>query len=358
MTKLVQLVLAAFTMFAPMVIPVAASEVGVKLDTSFAQSVLADVCSGTVIDEKAIRQSEDVKHMLAHFLQFRDYFTMDAYVAARQKAAMCEKNERDYFRFNEVLERRELLADEIEALSSAGAEFSKAVTVMLAPYMPPNMSYDGRAVVAVATPSCGGWSVGQDFFVDLPCIKGDTVGLQYLIAHESYHGMQNLFMPEVRGGGPFVELLAAIVREGTATAIADFSDVDSEGAYTKLSKRILDVNARRVQQNFDLLDMAVGYLQARPTAKGYEVVNNIGLSGSYDAPFYSVGALITETIEAKYDQKYLVCLMKTSPEFFFAAYLELQKQDDTLPKLGGSIAKVIETRMAHKEKWPNCAIKH
>ncbi len=97
---------------------VAASPViDVDFDTRFASSVLEEVCSGDTIDEAAIRASETAQIMVEHFHQFRDDFTMDAYVEARRAAASCETLERDIFRFGEVIERRNELRAEIAALS-------------------------------------------------------------------------------------------------------------------------------------------------------------------------------------------------------------------------------------------------
>lgn len=316
----------------------------IALDTRFAESVLTDVCSFTNIDAENIRASETVIDMLAHFSQFRDYFTMEVYLEARQKAANCEESDRDIFRFNDVIEQKAALTSEILTLKQSQQDYSTDLTAMLAPYVPAGIAYSGRAVVAIGTPSCGGWSVGVDFYVDLPCIVGDQSGLKYLIAHESYHGVQGQFMPEPASDDSLERLFNAIVREGSATAIADFSTIKAGGSYTAKSKAVIRRNAARIQQNFDLLDMAIGYIMLSPkaeTARTYDAVNNIGLSGSFDAPFYAVGATIFNAIDAVDGREVLVCLMQMPPSSLFARYRALTTQDDGLPKLGASTLSAL-----------------
>ncbi|WP_262695967.1 DUF5700 domain-containing putative Zn-dependent protease [Kordiimonas aquimaris] len=312
----------------------AKADINVSLDTGFAESVLTDVCSGALIDEKSIQASTAVKGMLSHFSQFRDYFTMDAYINARQTAANCEKSDRDIFRFNDVIDNKERLVAEVNAMKSNQKGYSGKLTSMLSAYTPKGIEYEGRATIAVGTPSCGGWSSGDDFYVDLPCIAGDQPGLQYLFAHESYHGIQEKFMPASVANDPLGRLLSAMMREGSATAIADFSDLESDGSYTVKSQQSIQKNARRIQQNFDLLEMALVYLYENPNMTAYDVVNNIGLSGSFDAPFYAVGAVIFDTVEAHDGLGVLLCFLQQPARAIVGRYALISDKDESLPRLG------------------------
>ncbi|NVJ97169.1 MAG: hypothetical protein HWE25_03395 [Alphaproteobacteria bacterium] len=304
----------------------------VTVDADFAKQVLSEVCTRQNIDEEAIRNDPAVTGMLKHFSQFRDYFTMEAYLSARQDAANCVVPEKDFFRFAGVLEDREKLSAIVYEMASGQGEHSTTITEMLAPYAPAGLSYEGRAVLVVGSPSCGGWSRGSTFFVDLPCISGDPEGLKYLIAHESYHGMQEMFMRESSSASPVLKLLGEVMREGTATAIADFSKIENPGSYTRLSQRVIEVNARRQASNFALLDMAVQYAQTQE--EGYDAANGVGLSGAYDSPFYYVGVVMTRAIESASGRQVLLALLKESPQKFFNHYLALTARDDSLPKLG------------------------
>ncbi len=310
----------------------ALAEAEVALDVGFSRQVLAEVCSGETINRDAIRKDPTVLHMLAHFSQFRDYFTMDAYLDARQQAANCTVPARDMFRFGGVIENRESLARLVDDLAADAEGYSGAVSMMLSPYAPVGLAYSGRAVPVVGSPSCGGWSKGADFFVDLPCISGDPEGLKYLIAHESYHGMQDRFMWDTEGAAPIVRLLGEVLREGSATAFADFSEIENPGDYAALSQRVIKVNDRRTALNFQLLDMAVQY--ALTFEGGYDAANNIGLSGAYDSPFYYVGVTMVRAIEAASGRERLLELLAAPPQEFFKRYEELAEAADNLPSLG------------------------
>lgn len=317
----------------------------IKFQTDVAEQVLADVCSNEAINETDIRNSDAIQNMLAHFAQFRDYFTLDAYIEARQQAAFCQKAERDIFRFNELIDRKQELLTEVQQFSRQSTDISDQISAMLRPYTPRNLDYSGNATIMVGTPSCGGWSVGPDFYVDLPCISNDPNGLQYLIAHESYHGIQDAFIPKPVEDDWLGKLLSETLREGSATAIADFSTIDG-GQYTQLSQSALKKNARRLHDNYALLDMAAGYLRSHPNETAYASVNNIGLSGQFDAPFYSVGANIVQAIEKQYGRDVLVCLLAKSPEHIFALYGALSDGRSEMPSLGPDLAALIAEKKA------------
>lgn len=323
----------------------------IHFDAGFAEAVLEDVCSDKTINRDALLKSEVVVDMVSHFAQFRDYFTLEAYVDARQLAAKCEKTERDIFRFNEVIDRRVALSEEVSELKASSGAISSAISDMLAPYTPSDLQYNGRATIMIGTPSCGGWSKGPDFYLDLPCISGDATGLQYLIAHESYHGTQERFMPRPQDGDLMQKLLSEILREGSATAIADFSEIEG-GPYTKLSQDTLSKNERRMDDNFALMDLAVGYLKAHPNKDSYSFINNIGLSGQFDAPFYSVGATIFNALEMHDGREALMCLLSQVPSHVFARYHQLKENKvvaDEWPSLGPDLASVIGTRVLPAE---------
>jgi len=298
----------------------ATPDIHVDFDTSFASAVLEEVCSSGEIDETAIRSSETAQIMVDHFHQFRDDFTMDAYVEARRAAANCETPERDIFRFAEIIQRREELRAEIALLETRGKEIGDTIADMLSAYTPTEISFSGAAVVVTGSPSCGGWSKGSAFFVDMPCLKGDHDGLTYLAAHETYHAIQSSFMMAAPEGDGAPAIFSDIIREGTASVVADFSEIETDGAYTQLSQRIIKTNDRRMDANFDLLNMAFFYLIKSGDKEASQKAETIGLSGFFDSPFYAIGAGMTRLIDSVYGRDALLCLMAAAPEQFFLAY--------------------------------------
>ncbi len=287
--------------------------------------------------------------MLRHFSQFRSYFTIENYIAERRSAALCEKSQQNYFRFNQLVEEKDKIASFLNDVMTQRSPSSE-VTAMISPYAPANLSYEGTAMLMVGTPSCGGWSAGSTFYVDLPCISDDPKGLLYLIAHESYHGVQATFMQQTFTPNTPAELLNNVLREGSALHIASFSKIEGGGRYTELSREQEADNTRRLEQNFELLDMAVSYLQRYPGEQAYGAANNIGLSGSYGAPFYSVGAKIIETVSTSDSQAAVVCYLEKNPLALYVRYQEVAEYSDQVPPLG----RALQNYLASVPQQPEC----
>ncbi|MGB0132570.1 DUF5700 domain-containing putative Zn-dependent protease [Dokdonella sp.] len=307
--------------------PGADANIAVRVDTEFARDVLAEVCSNQGIDDAAIRRSAVVNTMVDHFAQFRDDFTMDAYVEARRLAAECKSASKDIFRFAQVIEERESLAREIKTIHNSQAGYSSAIAGMLSDYTPAGVKFSGAATLVIGSPSCGGWSKAADFYVDVPCVKSDEAGLQYLIAHETYHAIQNLFMPETPQSPSLAVVLNGIIREGSAMVVADHSTIEKPGAYSEHSLRIARTNKRRMKANFELLDVSAFYLAGNDRSDAARVIDTIGLSGFYDSPFYSVGAAMTRSIDSHLGREALLCLMQAPAQEFFAAYASLPESE-------------------------------
>ncbi|WP_417460894.1 DUF5700 domain-containing putative Zn-dependent protease [Kordiimonas sp.] len=329
-------------------LPVAA-RTEVSVDASNAQAILAEICSGTEISEQQIKNDTHIQTMLRHFSQFRSYFTMENYIAERRSAALCEKSQQNYFRFNQLVEEKDKIASFLNDVMTQRSPSSE-VTAMISPYAPANLSYEGTAMLMVGTPSCGGWSAGSTFYVDLPCISDDPKGLLYLIAHESYHGVQATFMQQTFTPNTPAELLNNVLREGSALHIASFSKIEGGGRYTELSREQEADNTRRLEQNFELLDMAVSYLQRHPGEQAYGAANNIGLSGSYGAPFYSVGAKIIETVSTSDSQAAVVCYLEKNPLALYVRYQEVAEYSDQVPPLG----RALQNYLASVPQQPEC----
>lgn len=321
-----------------------AEEVSVRVDTGFAESVLSEVCSASEIDEAALRQSLAVRDMLAHFSRFRDDFTIENYIAARKAASACATHGNDIFRFGGVIEKRDELGHQIATLSEGQAEMSGTASEMLRDLTPRDVDYDGSAVLMIGTPSCGGWSNGPVFYVDVPCLDGDRDGLLFLIAHETYHGVQDLFMPAIdETTTSSLRLFDAILREGSALHLADFSVIEDPGRYSKLNQDVIRTNRRRMTENLDLLDMMVVYLQASGRGDAYRRVYAIGASGLFDSPLYAIGDMMVSTIRTRFGAEAAVCLMRLPANHFVLAYGRAVEaggvEDDAMPVPGKVLAE-------------------
>lgn len=192
---------------------------------------------------------------------------------------------------------------------------------MIKAYSPEQLHYEGTAIPVVGSPSCGGWSSGSTFYLDLPCIESDNEGMLYLIAHESYHGAQDRFMPEAdNNANPFAKIMHELVREGSAQVVADVQGIYNPGAYAALGQRVARANSRRIQENFDLFEMAMHYLGTADDDEAFAKVYSLGFSGLFDSPFYSVGARMIKTIDQAFGRDALICVLGMAPEELALAY--------------------------------------
>jgi hypothetical protein len=309
--------------FCVVLMPLSASADGieVKIETGFAQAILSEVCSDQAVDEVSLRRSVAVQDMLTHFVRFRPDFTIENYIAARKAAAQCQTHGKDIFRFAEVIARRDELRREISTTVDMQSDYSARASDMVRQLSPGDIAYDGAAVLMVGTPSCGGWSAGQAFYLDIPCLKDDREGMLFLIAHEIYHGIQEQFMGQLdEGASSIAELFYTIIREGSALNIADFSKIDTPGNYARQNQDVIKTNRRRMLENFGLLEIMTTYLSQETGADAFDTVYNIGASGLFDSPLYAIGDEMTSQLREHYGAEATVCIMRLPPNYFFVAY--------------------------------------
>jgi hypothetical protein len=247
--------------------------------------------------------------MLKHFSQFRDYFTLENYLKERQNAANCKHNKNNYFRFNQLIEERLSIAELVESISNNDTLQTQD---MIRRYTPTGIGGSFSAKVMVGTPSCGGWSTQQSFYVDLPCIGHDKQGLTYLIAHETYHLVQNQFMP-AKPKNLLERFIYEMLQEGSAMVVANMEDVTSPGSYTELNIRQIRKNKSRQPLNWSLFNMLTLSLLDEDSESNWNTVYNIGFSGSFDAPMYSIGSIVFDSVTKDIGTNKILCWLEHQP---------------------------------------------
>lgn len=337
-----------------------ADEITVQFKTDFSRALLDEVCSGRAIDEVDIRNSQVVIEMINHFGNLRSDFTIEAYVAARRAAANCETIAGDIFRFADVIQRRADLLTEIDDIAQSNGRLDRRATKMISALSPQDMNYNGEAVLMIGTPSCGGWSVQARFYVDVPCLKGDQEGLLFLAAHEIFHGIQDQFMGLSDDTAPAViRLFDATIREGTAQNLADFTKIERPGAYAVLNQQNSKKNQRRMQENFDLLEVLSAYLAENDDPEAFSKAYTIGASGLFDSPLYAVGEEMTQLLRQHYGDQAVVCLMSLPPSYYFRAYDQLtssRMDQGEIIRLGQEVITALNTSELIERKLRDCII--
>lgn len=313
----------------------AAAEVSIAIDTSLADRALSLVCTGAPVDEEAVRASPIVRAQISHNAGLRAAATMDAYVAGLRAASACVAPEQDPFNIAGLIEQRESLRAKVAALIARQDALTLAVAQRLERYMPPGASFAGSVVIAVPYFSCGGFAADDHFFIDIAClaedIDADAVALELLVAHETYHVIQERHfrpVPDLEAVSTRRDALGAffghLLIEGTATHVGDPLDLPQSGGgpYTRLGRSFHTENARRMEHNFNLLTILIDYVaRARDPGPGVYQAAMIGFAGNtYEEMGYSVGARMARDIEAAWGAPALVCVMLLPAEQFVLAH--------------------------------------
>ncbi len=323
-----------------------AANVTINFNTQYAESLLDIACSNKTVDEAALRDSKLLKAQIAHHERFGERFSYENFIDGLKKISRCEIPSPDPFRFSALVERRDEIETAIQFLQENQTELAQGVRKMLIPYVPEGMDFSGSVVMAAASFSCGGFAEDGDFFIDLQCISGDIEqeidAVQYLSAHETYHAIQNQFVPkpskaeaeDVANADEARDFIFhQLILEGTASYVADFRDVEGTGRYSSFSRDLAKSNYRRLDSNFLLFDYLIESLGAggEPVSQRVQDVYDLGFGGQFEELFYYVGAQMAAEIDADFGASALVCIMQLPPENFLLAYQRAIAHGDKLP---------------------------
>ncbi|MBC2776141.1 DUF5700 domain-containing putative Zn-dependent protease [Parasphingopyxis marina] len=338
--RLVPFALIALAWFAP----AAAERPSIAIDIASAERLLEIACSGDAIDEAEFASSSLLRTQLAHHREFGPQFTLENYLAGLRSIARCEAPDPDPFRFSALVERREDMVEAIAYLAQRHEEIGERVAEILEPYMPADLVFDGQAVLAGASFSCGGFSRDGVFFVDIPCLAAN-IGEEYeavvlLIAHETYHAIQHRFamqpMAEFEEVGTLEQALdhmfAGLALEGSAAHIADMRQLSGEGRYTRFARDLARRNFRHLRYNFRLFDYMTEALVRDPegVAERFPGIYGLAFDGAFGELGYYTGAQMAAEIEHSAAPAAIPCLLALPPENYVLAYAAALGDGDNL----------------------------
>lgn len=323
-----------------------AANVSIDFNTQYAESLLKIACSNEAFDEDLFRDSKLLKAQIAHHERFGERFSYENFIDGLRQISQCKSPSPDPFRFSALVERREEIEDALSILQAHQTKLARDVGKMLVPYVPEGMGFTGSVVMAAASFSCGGFAEGGDFFIDLQCVSGEIEqeidAVQYLSAHETYHAIQNQFVPtpskseveQVTNADEAREFIFhQLILEGTASYVADFRKVEGTGRYSTFSRNLAKSNYHRLDSNFLLFDYLIDSLgiggQA-PSQRAQDVYD-LGFGGQFEELFYYVGAQMAAEIDADFGSSALVCIMQLPSENFVLAYGRAIEIGERLP---------------------------
>jgi hypothetical protein len=357
--------LAAVTAFTA---PAQAGAIDLSIDSSLADYVLEVSCSGEPVDEQRLRASKVLQAQIKHHSGLNRRYSMDAYIEGLQAASRCEVPEDDIFRFRYAVEEKETLARAIAFLKAHEDELVGYVVGKTAPYFPADQQFSGAVVLSAAGQSCGGFSMDGAFFIDVPCVAGaiedEFMAIKVLSAHETYHALQYAFFAPFNEDMEIVDspaaaqdyLFMSLLTEGTAEFVADSREVTGEGVLATLFSKFAAKGYRRVDTNLRMVAYAAEVLgQEGDSNRRLRDMYALGFMGDTGQPFYYVGAVMAEKIEAAFGRGALLCIMALSPEQFVLSYdAAVAKAGVEATPIGAGAVRAARKLGAGKISWEGC----
>ncbi len=336
--------------------PASAQAIHVDIDISAAQRLLEVACSGTEIVDSEFTQSPIVQSQIEHHQEFGARFSMENYLVGLRALSKCETPDPDPFRFKSLVEKRPLMEKSIDYLTVNRDDLIKRVHENLLPYVPADLEFEGKAIIAAASFSCGGFSNRGLFFIDLPClapdIEGEYEAIAQLITHETYHAIQNGFASKPMATKEEVStdvqawdyMFHRLAIEGSASFVGDMRDIKGDGRYAKYSRDVAKRSFRHLEYNFQLLGIlmeAIGDDPARVKERFPEIYG-LAFDGSFGELSYFTGQQMTAEIVHSFGAPSLSCLLAQPPENFALAYHQALADDDNLEQSETLPVSVVE----------------
>jgi len=348
--------------------PASAKSIHVDIDIAAAQRLLGIACSGTEIVSSEFTESPLVQSQIEHHQEFGDRFSMENYLAGLRALSRCETPDPDPFRFKSLVEKRPLMAKSIEYLTVNRDDLIKRVHENLLPYVPADKEFKGKAIIAAASFSCGGFSNRGLFFIDLPClapdIEGEYEAIAQLITHETYHAIQNRFAskPMVTKDEVATDIQAwdyifhRLAIEGSASFVGDMRNIKGDGRYAQYSRDVARRSFRHMAHNFQLLGILMEAIDNDPerVKERFPEIYGLAFDGSFGELSYFTGQQMTAEIVHSFGPRSLPCLLAQPPENFALAYHQALADGDNLEESEMLSSAIVEiaSRLSKERTTP------
>ncbi|MEO6579573.1 MAG: DUF5700 domain-containing putative Zn-dependent protease [Sphingomicrobium sp.] len=347
--------------------PAAAKSVHIDVDTTMAARLVEIACSRKPVDAAQFARSPLLKSQLAHHSRFGSQYSLDAYVAGVNAISGCTVPDPDPFRFAALVKQRAIMTTAIAFLVAHQEEMASKVAAMILPYVPDEMDFRGSVVLAPASFSCGGFAHGKDFFIDVPCIAENIAGeydaVTRLVAHETYHSLQDRLAPKpaadfhkVATPDQAAELLfSQLAMEGSASLVGDMLQVTGDGQYARFSRAEAKRGFARLPSTFKLFDYALELLryQQPKIIQRLDDLDRLTFGGALGQPAYYMGQQMSLQIATTFGTGAIPCVLALPPENFIFAYQRALDQPGKLKEsepLGTLTVEVAEGLAASRKK--------
>lgn len=331
---------------------VSAQEINISYDYSSVKKLI-EIFDNGKLDEKDFKELIDLHGTKSYLRKLSTFFPGINESSFRNSLEAALKGTylpKDPFMFKRMFplipEAKKLLTQVIEKEN----ELAQNSTLQLKEYSPQTVKLDVTVYLILGVVG-GGWTFDDSpntFYIDFASMKGDYNGLSYLSTHELFHLVQYRFMKSnsKKHDNKVMYLLDQMIREGSATYIADFSKISSSGSYIDFSKKEYERNFRRMETNFALFETIL-FQAKHDSTVNIDLLYNIGLSGMYQSPLYYVGYHMIKLIEKYKGRKELIILLSQPPQKLILLYLQLcnthKGKDEEFITLSETTVKILKS---------------
>lgn len=257
---------------------------------------------------------------------------------------------KDYFGLKRLKEQMADAESALALLDKDGDGLIARVCEKMQPYLPDD--YSGEISIQILA---GGHATGFTFddepvfYLSANRIGGDAAGMELIIVHELFHVVQAVRSPwkldDIKAlktakptVGNVMEHLYNGYLEGGATFVADPSDYSGEGPVVAFFKEGKQLNMKYIKRRFVTFEAYLSQLWY----DGEADADAIYAAGFYDdGPMYYVGYRMAAALVEKHGKNYLKTALDQSPAQFFLDYLQLCRNDETLPCLSVNAENII-----------------
>lgn len=328
----------------------AETDIRIDVDTEFVTQLHAVFDSETVTesDLDALSQTAGAKALILKVRQYAPQVDEALLKTAIRRAVAGETWKEDPFHFWHSYRQREKTRELLATLQDE-IELSESVRAQLEPYLPDDLELQTRIIFVLGGRSAG-WTMGDGAFqVGLDQHASDPVEMiEITAAHEIYHVAQEKMIPQRQGDGAIPAdrvdaLLDALTREGTASLLDDYSDIEGEGKLLTYSLDQQKKNRDRIATAFVLFETLV-FRTANDAESNLGQLYEIGFLDPWGSSGYEVGRVMAEAIVEADGKQKIPALLQEGSRAFVQRYIEISGKADKLPRFSSSFAKLVATR--------------
>lgn len=336
-------------------LPVSA-QLQVIIDKSAAEKTLKALGSPavTIEDARSIALLPGNQAIIRKMKEMGSPASTEAFATALQNASAGRPSPKEYG-FDAVLRHRNQAMELLSKIESTESSFLQTIENRIQRFSPPSVT--GRVTgYLVAGGPVDGFSFSEPaFYLDLVRLGGNISDAKQMLAHELFHGVQNLatrdrlrlqseydlnyystLKGQQRSCYAVQILFANLLAEGTALLVGDGVD-DSPASSGQASFQQANESPAGMAARIDLLDALI---LAGTGAKAIAVDRLYGIGfysyfSSGRPALYDLAKLMASEIAAARGEKEIGVLAASSPSAFVRAYQEVAlKKKGEIPALG------------------------